>query len=73
MTGYDGTIDRDDYWADADAADREGASPASHHAADVLCESVAEAGAESVADVGCGAGAAAFDVAERHPEVTVIG
>jgi trans-aconitate methyltransferase len=73
VTGYDATIDWDDYWADADEAATERASPAGHHATDVLSAFVTETGAESVADVGCGAGAATVPVAEAHPDVTVVG
>ena len=73
MTGDDATIDWDDYWATADEAASEQASPAGHHAADVLSDFVAETGAESVADVGCGAGAATVPLAEAHPDVTVVG
>lgn len=73
MTGYDATIDWDDYWATADEPAPESASPASNHAADVLSAFVAETGAESVADVGCGAGAATVPLAEAHPDVEVVG
>jgi len=73
VTGYDATIDWDDYWVDADAAATEQASPASHHAAEVFSAFVTETGAESVADVGCGAGAATVPVAEAHPAVEVVG
>jgi trans-aconitate methyltransferase len=73
VTGYDATIDWDDYWAGADESATERASPASHHVADVLSEFVAATGAASVADVGCGAGAATFAVAEAHPAVEVVG
>ncbi|WP_255151681.1 class I SAM-dependent methyltransferase [Halorarius halobius] len=72
-TDYDGTIDWDDYWDDADDQERGEASPAAHHAGGVLADFVAETGADSVADVGCGAGAATFAVAEAHPEVSVVG
>jgi SAM-dependent methyltransferase len=73
VTGYDATIDWDDYWTGADEAATEQASPAGHHATDVLSDFVAETGAESVADVGCGAGAATVPLAEAHPAVEVVG
>lgn len=71
---YDGTIDWDDYWRDADEQMRAEASPSAQHAAGVLADFVeATGGADAVADVGCGTGAATFAVADRHPETTVVG
>jgi len=73
-TTYEATIDWDDYWATADADDRAGASPSRMHADEVLASFIEATGVpEAVADVGCGAGAAAFHVAERFPETTVVG
>ena len=70
---YDGTIDWDDYWDDADEEQRAEASPSAHHAGAVLADFVAAIDAERVADVGCGAGAATFAVSEAHPEAAVVG
>ncbi len=71
---YDATIDWDDYWRGADDDDRAAASPVAMHADEVLAAFLAETGVpDAVADVGCGAGAAAFHVAERFPETTVVG
>ncbi|WP_255198245.1 class I SAM-dependent methyltransferase [Halorarius litoreus] len=70
---YDGTIDWDRYYEDADDEKRAEASPSAHHAGDVLAEFVAATDAARVADVGCGTGAATFTVAEAHPDTTVVG
>jgi SAM-dependent methyltransferase len=73
-THYDGTIDWDHYWDDADDQKRAEASPSAQHAGEVLADFVAATGRDgAVADVGCGAGAAVFDVAERHPDTTIVG
>lgn len=71
---YDGTIDWDAYWTDADEQLRAEASPSAQHAAEVIADFVAaRGGADAVADVGCGTGAATFAVADRHPGTTVVG
>jgi SAM-dependent methyltransferase len=68
------TIDWDRYWAEADDEDREGATPSDHHATDVVARFIDATGVpDAFADVGCGTGRVAFDVAERHPETTVVG
>ena len=69
----DGTIDWDRHWAALDDRLATSANPSALHAEEVLADLVAETEAESVADVGCGGGAAAFAVAERHPDATVVG
>ena len=76
MTGttYSDTIDWDRYWAEADEEDRESATPSAHHATDVVARFLDATGSpESFADVGCGTGHVAFDVAEGYPEATVVG
>lgn len=71
---HDETIDWNRFWTDADDEDRDGATPSSHHVPGLLAEFVAETGVpDSFASVGCGPGVVAFDVAERHPETTVVG
>lgn len=73
-TKYTETIDWDQYWEEADEEDREGGIPSAHHATDVVAAFLAETGApDAFADVGCGPGVVAFDVAERHPDATVVG
>ena len=69
-----GTIDWEEYWSEADDADRESATPSAHHATDVVARFLDATGSPaSFADVGCGTGHVAFDVAERYPEATVVG
>jgi trans-aconitate methyltransferase len=69
-----GTIDWNQYWAEADEEDRAGATPSDHHATDVVERFLEATGVpESFADVGCGTGRVAFDVARRHPETAVVG
>lgn len=70
---YDGTIDWDRYWAEADEQQRADSAPGGEHAPDVLVEFLDEIGGDSLADVGCGPGRTVFEVAERRPEVTVVG
>ena len=71
---FDRTIDWDGYWAEADEDDREGASPSAEYVLEPMCAYLEETGSPaSFADVGCGAGALAFDVASRHPDATVVG
>ena len=73
-TASTGTIDWNQYWAEADEEDRAGATPSAHHATGVVERFLEATGVpESFADVGCGTGHVAFDVAERHPETTVVG
>jgi ubiquinone/menaquinone biosynthesis C-methylase UbiE len=75
MTGsFAETIDWDRFWSEADEERRETAVASRHHLRGMLAEFVAEKGVpDAVADVGCGNGLVAFDVAERHPETTVVG
>lgn len=74
MHDYDDTIDWHQFWSEADDEDWESATPSSHHLLEVLPEFVAETGVpDSFADVGCGPALVAFEVAERHPDTTVIG
>lgn len=69
-----GTIDWNSYWAAADDDDREAATPSDHHATDVVARFLDATGVpDAFADVGCGTGRVAFDVAERHPGTTVVG
>lgn len=71
---YDRTIDWDQYWSEADAEDRADANASAEFVVDPLLEFLAERGPpDSYADVGCGAGAAVFAVANRYPETTVVG
>ena len=71
---FNRTIDWDDYWGEADDDDREGASPSAEYALEPMRAFLAETGSPtSFADVGCGAGALAFDVAVGHPDATVVG
>jgi len=73
-TTYGGTIDWDRYWATADDEDTEGASPSADLIVDPLLEFLGEMGVSGpYADVGCGAGAVVFDLAERYPETSVVG
>ncbi|MFC3477410.1 class I SAM-dependent methyltransferase [Halobacterium litoreum] len=68
------TIDWNAFWRDADADERDGATPATAHVVDLLPAFLSERGApDSVADVGCGPGPVAFALAERHPETEVFG
>jgi len=74
-TTHPGTIDWEQYWSEAGDSDHESATPSAHHATDVvgcfLDSRAPDLG--SFADVGCGTGHVAFDVAERYPEATVVG
>jgi len=71
---HEDTIDWNEFWTDADAEDRAGATPSRHHVPDLLADFVAEKGVpDSFGEVGCGPGHVAFDVAERHPGTTVVG
>jgi ubiquinone/menaquinone biosynthesis C-methylase UbiE len=76
MTGttHSDTIDWDSFWSDADEDERDDASPASRHVVDALPEFFDARGRpDAFADVGCGPGVVAFDVAERYPDATVVG
>lgn len=71
---YSDTIDWHRFWLDADDEERRSATPSAHHVPELLAELFAEKGVpDSFADVGCGPGVVTFDVAERHPETTVVG
>ncbi|MFC7059568.1 class I SAM-dependent methyltransferase [Halovenus salina] len=71
---HDETIDWNEFWKTADETDREGATPSSYHAIDLLPEFFEEKGVpSSFADVGCGPGDVAFTIASEHPETTVVG
>lgn len=73
-TTWTHTIDWNEFWTDAAEDERAGAMPSTRHARDLLAEFIEERGVPaSVADVGCGPGPVAFDVAERHPAATVVG
>lgn len=68
------TIDWNAFWRDADADDREFATPSTHHVRELLAQFFdAKDVPESFASVGCGPGPVAFDVADTHPETTVCG
>jgi len=75
MTGqYSGTIDWDDYWRTADETDTTDASPSATYTVDPLLEFFEHRGVpDSYADVGCGAGAAVFEVADQYPQISVDG
>lgn len=71
---HDDTIDWHRFWREADAEDRESATPSAHYVRDLLGDFFAEKGVpDSFASVGCGPGVVAFDVADRHPETDVVG
>lgn len=68
------TIDWNRYWTDAGEEMRDSATPSKHHMRELLADLFEEKGVpDSLASVGCGPGVVAFDVAERHPETTVVG
>jgi SAM-dependent methyltransferase len=71
---HEDTIDWHAFWRDADDAERESATPSTHHVRGLLADLFAERGVPaSFASVGCGPGVVAFDVARSHPETTVYG
>ena len=73
-TIYRDTIDWDRYWREADEEDEDGASPSADLIVEPFCEFLEETNVpSSYADVGCGAGATVFALAERYPETTVVG
>ncbi|ELZ29169.1 hypothetical protein C475_03094 [Halosimplex carlsbadense 2-9-1] len=73
-TTHADTIDWHSFWTDADEGDRADAAPSAHHATDAVVEFLADRGApDGFADVGCGPGHVAFEVAEAFPEADVVG
>jgi len=73
MTHSD-TIDWHDFWTEADEDDRGDAGPSAHHATDAVAKFLAETGVpDAFADVGCGPGHVAFEVAERFTDTDVVG
>jgi len=71
---YQGTIDWDSYWQDADDVAADDANGSAEHLLDPLTEFVETTGVpDAHADVGCGGGALAFAVADRYPETDVVG
>lgn len=67
------TIDWTDFWRAASDEDRESASPSAAVLTDVLTDFFAERGVpDTLADVGCGAGATSFFVAENY-DTEVVG
>lgn len=71
---HQGTIDWNRFWAEADGDDRAGATPSTHHAVGLLFDLFTEKSVpDSFADVGCGPGEAAFEVAAAYPETAVVG
>lgn len=73
-TTHNSTIDWDRYWREADDADRDSATPSTHHVRGLLADFFTEKGIpDSFADVGCGPGVVTFHVAEHYPEMTVVG
>ena len=71
---FDRTIDWEGYWTEADEDDRMGASPSAEYVLEPMRAFLATTGSPaSFADVGCGSGALAFDVASRHPDTAVVG
>ncbi|NHN40623.1 methyltransferase domain-containing protein [Halorubellus sp. JP-L1] len=68
------TIDWNTFWRDADDAERESATPSTHHVRDLLDAFFDAKGVpDSFVSVGCGPGVVAFDVAHTFPETTVHG
>ncbi|WP_440008567.1 class I SAM-dependent methyltransferase [Halomicrococcus sp. SG-WS-1] len=68
------TVDWNRYWSEADAEARASATPSAHHMRDLLADLFEAKGVpDSFTSVGCGPGVVAFDVAERHPDTTVVG
>ena len=73
-TPYVATIDWAQFWATAEDNDREGANPSAMHADAALASFIEETSVTgAIADVGCGAGVAAFHIAERFPGRVVVG
>jgi len=68
------TIDWNRFWTDADEAEADDASPASRHVIDALPDFFEARGRpDAFADVGCGPGVVAFEMAERYSDATVVG
>lgn len=73
-TTADGTIDWNRFWHEADDADRDSATPSTHHVRGLLGDFFTEKGVpDSFADVGCGPGVVTFHVATHYPEMIVVG
>lgn len=71
---YDGTIDWNRYWSESDDEVDDDANASVVHVEDALFEFLESTGTlESFADVGCGGGALAVEMAERYPGSTVGG
>ena len=71
---YDSTIDWNRYWSEADDEGRDDANASAEFVADAFFEFLEETSdPDAYADVGCGGGVLALDVAERYPEATVVG
>lgn len=72
---YDRTIDWSLHWEQADVETKADVSPSAEFIVDPLLEFLEAMGEEpdTYADIGCGAGAVVFAIAERYPETTVVG
>lgn len=71
---YERSIDWDRFWSDRDHTAASEDSPAATYAVAPLLELLDARGPPgSFADVGCGAGAVPFTVAEAYPDVPVVG
>lgn len=74
MQAFQKTIDWTEYWDEANESDREAADASGVHIVEPLLEFFdARSVPATYADVGCGPASAAFAVAERYPETTVVG
>lgn len=71
---FENTIDWDQYWQDVNR-DRREKQETPPHVIDAVSDFVSsEVGTlDAFADVGCGSGVVAFEIAKRYPEATVIG
>lgn len=68
------TIDWNEYWSQAEEADRQSATPSTHHVRELLDGFFETMGVpDSFADVGCGPGVVVFHVADSYPETDVVG
>jgi SAM-dependent methyltransferase len=71
---FERTIDWDAFWREAGERERTNASPGEEHIPELLPAFLEERGvSDSFADVGCGSGTVAFEVARRYPETAVVG